>query len=295
MQTLYLRQQRNKGTIYFLREERLALKNKFLLLFLMTAAMGLKAQNDPFKKGSLMIFWGWNNAKYSKSDIRFKGNGYDFQLDNVVANDRQTKFDWGTYFNPGSITIPQVNYRVTYFPKDNLGITLGMDHMKYVMAQNQTVNFKGYIDDPKYAAMVNDGKVDLSGRDFLTFEHTDGLNYINIGAQKYHNILNKKDVDVFVSYGAGLGALLPKSNVTLMGNERSDRFHLAGFGTDVRAALSIVAIRHIVIQAEGKLGYINMPDIKTTLNNKPDKASQDFVYAQFNFGIGYTFNTKKNN
>jgi hypothetical protein len=38
-----------------------------------------------------------------------------------------------------------------------------------------------------------------------------------------------------------------------------------------------------------------MPDIKTTLNNKPDKASQDFVYGELDFGIGYTFNTKKYN
>lgn len=250
---------------------------------------------NPFKKGSFLVFWGWNNARYSKSDIHFKGDGYDFQLDNVVAHDRQTKFDFGTYFNPSSVTIPQVNYRITYFPKDNFGITLGMDHMKYVMDQEQTVNIKGNIDDPKYAAMVNNGKVDLSSGDFLTFEHTDGLNYINIGAQKYHNVYDKKNIDLFLSYGGGFGALLPKSNVQLMGNERSDRFHLAGFGLDARAAASLVIIKHIIVQVEGKLGYINMPDIKTTLNNKPDKASQDFVYAQFNFGIGYTFNTKKYN
>lgn len=275
------------------------MKNIIVLLLLIGfSSVNVKGQQQEensrvFKKGSFLVFWGWNNAKYSKSDIHFKGDGYDFQLDNVVANDRQTKFDWGTYFNPGSITIPQVNYRITYFPKDNLGITLGMDHMKYVMDQYQTVDFKGYINDPKYAGMVNDGKVDLTNADFLTFEHTDGLNYINIGAQKYHNVLNKKHIAIFASYGGGLGALLPKSNVQLMGNERSDRFHLAGFGLDARAAVSVVIIKHIVLQAEGKLGYINMPDIKTTLNNKPDKASQDFVYAQFNVGIGYTFNTTK--
>jgi hypothetical protein len=37
-----------------------------------------------------------------------------------------------------------------------------------------------------------------------------------------------------------------------------------------------------------------MWDIKTTLNNKPDKAQQDFVFGQVLAGIGYTFNTKKN-
>lgn len=44
---------------------------------------------------------------------------------------------------------------------------------------------------------------------------------------------------------------------------------------------------------ETKYGYINMPDIKTTFNNHFDKAAQDFVFGQINFGIGYTFNTKK--
>ena len=78
-------------------------------------------------------------------------------------------------------------------------------------------------------------------------------------------------------------------------NERSDRFHLAGFGADIRGAVSLVAVRHVVVQVEGKLGYINMPDIKTTLNNKPDKASQDFVYGEVDLGIGYTFNTRKYN
>ena len=38
-----------------------------------------------------------------------------------------------------------------------------------------------------------------------------------------------------------------------------------------------------------------MPDIKTTLNNKPDKANQDFVFYQINFGIGYVFNRKIKN
>ena len=58
---------------------------------------------------------------------------------------------------------------------------------------------------------------------------------------------------------------------------------------------ALVGINHIVAQIEGKMGYINMPDIKTTLNNRPDKAMQDFFYGELDFGIGYTFNTRKYN
>ena len=271
-------------------------KSAYILAFgicsnLMLAQTTDEVANGGFKKGSFMVFWGWNRAAYTKSDIQFKGDGYDFQLNDVVAHDRQSDFRWNLYFNPGKITVPQVNYRITYFPKDRLGISIAMDHMKYVMDHNQSVDFNGYINDPKYAAMVKDGKIDLSDQQFLSFEHTDGLNYLSVAAQKYVPVVQRKNIDLYWSYGGGVGAIIPKSNITLMGFERSDRFHLAGFGTDIRSALSLVLWNHLVAQVEGKYGYINLPDVKTTLNDKPDKAMQDFAYGQINFGIGYTFNT----
>ncbi len=245
------------------------------------------------KKGSMFIFWGWNRAAFSKSDIRFKGNGYDFTLNNVVAHDRPSALSWD-YINPGELSAPQFNFRYAYFIKDNLALVFSQDHMKYVMDQNQTAKFNGQISDPTYAAMIKNEQVDLTDEQFLTFEHTDGLNYINIGLEKYKNILSKKNFDIFWSYGGGAGALMPKSNVKLFGNERSDRYHFAGFGLDARTNINFVFWNHIMARVEGKFGYINMPDIKTTLNNKPDKASQDFVFYQVNFGVGYIFNRKFN-
>lgn len=244
------------------------------------------------KKGQMFVFWGWNRAGFSNSDIRFKGNGYDFTLNNVVAHDRPSDLSWA-YIDPGQISTPQFNFRLGYFIKDNLALVVGTDHMKYVMDQEQTVDFNGNISDPKYAAMVKNGQVDLTDQEFLTFEHTDGLNYVNAGLEKYKSLLNKKNFDISWAYGGGVGVLFPKSNVKLFGNERSDRFHVAGFGLDARTNINFVFWNRIMARVEGKFGYINMPDIKTTLNNKPDKASQDFVFYQINFGIGYTFNTRK--
>lgn len=244
------------------------------------------------KKGQMFVFWGWNRAGFSNSDIRFKGNGYDFTLNNVVAHDRPSELSWA-YIDPGQISAPQFNFRLGYFIKDNLALVIAQDHMKYVMDQEQTVDFNGNISDPKYAAMVKNGQVDLTDQEFLTFEHTDGLNYVNVGLEKYKSLLNKKNFDISWAYGGGVGVLFPKSNVKLFGNERSDRFHVAGFGLDARTNINFVFWNHIMARVEGKFGYINMPDIKTTLNNKPDKASQDFVFYQINFGIGYTFNTRK--
>ncbi|WP_300674671.1 hypothetical protein [Soonwooa sp.] len=244
------------------------------------------------KKGQMFVFFGWNRGAFTNSDIHFSGNGYDFQLNNVVAHDRPTKFGM-VYFDPSWFTVVQYNVRIGYFIKDDLALVLGIDHMKYVMDQNQTVAFSGHISDPKYAAMVQNGQVNLADEEFLTFEHTDGLNYENLGLEKYKSLINKDKVDLVWSYGLGAGFMFPKSNVKLFGNERSDRFHVAGLGTDARTSLNLVLYNHVMVRLEAKAGYINMWDIKTTLNNKPDKARQDFVFGQILAGIGYTFNTKK--
>ena len=253
----------------------------------------VETRNKTFqKKGKMFVFWGWNRAWFTKSDIHFKGADYNFYLNNVVAHDRPSELSWD-YVNPGELSKPQFNFRLAYFVKDDLAIVVGTDHMKYVMDQNQIAEFSGTISDPTYAAMVQNGQVDLSDEQFLTFEHTDGLNYINAGVEKYNLALDKKNFQLAWAYGAGVGALMPKSNIKLFGNQRSDRFHFAGFGADLRASLNMVFWNRLLARVEGKFGYINMPDIKTTLNNKPDKASQDFVFGQVNFGVGYLFNTKK--
>ena len=273
----------------------------FLIFFVGSFVFGQNSNDEnteigskkPFgKKGTMFVFWGWNRAAFSKSDIHFKGNGYDFVLHNVVAHDRPSDLSWD-YINPKEVSIPQFNFRYGYFIKDNLAIVIAQDHMKYVMDQNQTVDITGNISDPVYANMVQNGKINLADEKFLTFEHTDGLNYVNVGIEKYKKISSSKNIDVLWSYGGGLGVLFPKSNVKLFGFERSDRFHVAGFGTDLRANINGIFWKRWMARVEGKIGYINMPDVKTTLNNKPDKASHDFFFGQINFGIGYVFNLKK--
>lgn len=252
----------------------------------------LKLEIQPLsKKGQMFVFWGWNRAGFTDSDIRFEGADYNFTLENVVAHDRPSKLSLD-YINPGKISIPQFNFRLGYFVKDNLALVIAQDHMKYVMDQDQTVTFKGEITNPVYADKVQNGEVDLSDSEFLTFEHTDGLNYINLGLEKYKPILKKEKIDILWSYGAGVGMLMPKSNVKLFENERSDRFHVAGFGLDARSNINVIFWKRWMARVEGKVGYINMPDIKTTLNNSPDKASQDFMFGQINFGVGYIFKVK---
>lgn len=259
-----------------------------LMAFLFVQSITIFSQTEPaYKKGTFYAFWGWNRSAYTNSDIHFKGNDYNFTLRDVKAGDRQTKFSLKDYFRIDRITIPQTNLRIGYFIKDNLAITLGVDHMKYVMDQNQTVDIDGYVKS-EYESHINaDNSIKLTG-DFLQFEHTDGLNYINSEIEYYKNFYTNGILKVNGLIGGGAGILLPRSNVTMMGNERHDAFHLAGFGLSAKGGLDVNLWNLFFLRSEIKEGYINMPSIRTT-KSPDDKAHQAFWFAEWTYTFGFNW------
>ena len=94
-------------------------------------------------KGKFYVFWGGNRESYSKSDIRFKGADYDFTIYNVSAHDKPKGYHID-YVNPARMTIPQTNLRIGYFINDHYNISIGLDHMKYVMYNDRRVDYSGY-------------------------------------------------------------------------------------------------------------------------------------------------------
>lgn len=274
------------------------MKNSFFIvltiLFLgKTTQTIAQEQENPIEKytahnkGKFFINWGGNIADFSKSNINFKGANYDFTLANVVAEDKPKGLHID-YINPLRMTIPQTNFRMGYYFTDHYSISLGVDHMKYVMVQNQTVNITGTIDGVYY-----DNEPKQLTEDFLMFEHTDGLNYVNTELSRLDDIssifsLNTDHLQVNTVVGAGIGVLYPKTNTTLMEKERYDQFHIAGYGASIKAGLNLTFLKHFFIQAELKGGYINMPDIRTT-HDKADSASQHFNFLQQNIVLGGIF------
>jgi hypothetical protein len=244
------------------------------------------------KKGTFYMYWGWNRGWYTDSDIHFKGDSYDFTLYDVVAKDRQSKFAWDPYFKISRLTIPQYNLRIGYFFKENYSISCGVDHMKYVMVQNQLAGISGDI-DTSYSAKYG-GHYDNDGifvkNDFLLFEHTDGLNYLNFEIRRHDELYKLGKVSLNITEGIGAGMLMPKTNATFIGHQRNDAFHVAGFGIGAVAGLNLTFWQYFFIQSEFKVGYINMPDIRIT-QYKADKASQSFFFSQLNvlFGVKYKF------
>ncbi|MDQ7047779.1 MAG: hypothetical protein Q9M39_09315 [Sulfurovum sp.] len=235
------------------------------------------------KEGKYFVSWGWNLSDYSKSDISFKGDGYDYTLRDVSASDRQTTLGW-VYITEQ--TIPQYDIRVGYFFTDTDSIVFGVDHMKYVVDSPQVVQISG---TDHQGVSHSDGSIQLDG--FLKFEHTDGLNYINVAYNKFFPIWQdaSRQHALTLFAGAGAGVLIPRSNITLIGYEdRKDDFKLAGYGLDIQGGLHVDLYENFFMRGELKTGYINMPYISTSRNSR-DEASQDFFFAQYSFSLGYTF------
>lgn len=244
-------------------------------------------------KGKFYFYWGGNRDDYTKSDIRFTGKDYDFTIQDVAAQDKPKGWHID-YINPARMTIPQTNFRMGYFINDHYNVSLGLDHMKYVMIQDQTVNMTGTIsgNPPFDGTYTNDPTV--MTEQFLTFEHTDGLNYVNAeisrvdDLSKFIGLPNTDKFQINLTEGIGGGFLYPKTNTMLMGKERHDDFHVSGYGISAKAGLNLTFFKYFFIQAELKGGYINMPDIRTTFD-PADRASQDFMFLERVIAFGGIF------
>lgn len=264
-----------------------------LLLCVQGVAQNQSPSTESPQKGKLYFYWGWNWDWYSHSNIHYTGDQYDFNLLDVAALDKPKKFSFGAYFNPGVATIPQYNFRIGYFISDHLSVSLGTDHMKYVVTPDQVVSISGYIEDSEtvYDGVYSEEDIALS-TDFLQLEHTDGLNYINVDVRRFDNLFNWGKISINLTEGLGGGVLLPKTNSTLLNYDTYDEFHLAGYGFSGLVGLNLTFFKNFFLQSEFKAGYINMPDIRTT-SDTVDKASQDFLFYQLNFVFGATIKLGK--
>ena len=247
------------------------------------------------RKHGFYFYWGYNRANFTKSTIRFKGDGYDFKLKGMKAEDRQSELDV-TYINPAKISIPQYNYRLGYNLKNNWSVSIGFDHMKYVMVSHQKVTIDGYINkeyNSTFGGEYNNESFSITP-EFLTLEHTNGLNYINVQLDKSMNLVGDTSrlFSLSGALGLGTGIIYPKSDIKLMHNERNDQWHLAGYGVSAITNLRLTFKRFVFFEYNLKGGFIHMPSVLTT-SSKSDRANQSFFFLERFAVLGVNFRLGK--
>ncbi len=263
------------------------------------------------RKGKFFLFWGYNRSAYSHSDIRFKGDGYNFTINDIRATDDATNPS-SVYIKPNTFTVPQFNYRVGYFLSDKNFVSFGSDHMKYSMSK-QTTRLSGSVTKGNNIGTYSNTEVvvgensdvgnpgpsiaDNLPKGFVSnFEHCDGLNDFSFEMGRLEQLwISKNRKHALAVAGiAGAGMVIPDTDADVLGqppkhdmDANKKAYHLAGYSVSASVGLQADFFKHVFFLVRLKAGYINLPDINTTVYG--GKASQHFTFIEPMGVLGYTF------
>lgn len=247
------------------------------------------------KRGSFFFYWGYNRSFYSKTNLHFNGPNYDFTVYDLEATDRPTKFG-ATYFKPSSLTVPQYNVRLGYFITDRFAISAGMDHMKYVVKQNQMTRISGVITEnasEKYAGSYLNEPIQLT-EDLLKFEHTDGFNLASLDFEYLLPIgyLFNKRLAFQWNFGVGGIWIITKTDVRVMGDGLDNDFHIAGYTMTAKSGPRMEFKNRLFLAAEFKGGYASLPSVLIK-NEAPEIGDHNLTFLEYYVVVGINFGTKK--
>lgn len=252
---------------------------------------------DVFYKNRIYVSWGYNRAIFTKSDIHFHGPGYDFTIYGAKAHDRPSKFNFDTYFNPTRFTIPQYNVRLGFYIKNGIHLSVGMDHMKYVMDQDQTVEMSGIIDSsaiPAYAGnYVN--RMQKLDANFLRFEHTNGLNLITLELEYLLPIYHSRRDWIHIGWNFGIGGVfvVTKTEVHIADIGLDNKFHLSGICVPIKMGPRIDIWRYFFVAFEGKAGYMHLPWVPVR-NSPDDHIDHNFSFFEYYGVVGFSYRIGEN-
>lgn len=277
-----------------------------IVVFLLTlpvianAQYGVKRKSS-YGQGTLFLHWGYNRSGYTKSNIRFRGVGYDFRLKDVDAQDNPRKFGIH-YFDPRKFTIPQFNIRLGYYFKDKWAISLGYDHMKYVMGDGNNVLITGFVepgvDDVSNLSGNYQNQKLTTDRNNLHYENSDGLNYIRAEITRTDMLFKfgkKGQLALSSNLGAGAGALLSFNDFRFAGQEDRRTISLSGYGISAHVGLRVEFFRHIYLQSTFSAGIHHQVKVRTRPNDRSAAASHAYGYIESSTVLGALFYIRPTN
>jgi hypothetical protein len=249
-----------------------------------------KEKESAGHKQRFYFYWGYNRAYYSKTNLHFNGPNYDFTLYRLTAHDRPSKFGL-VYFNPATFTVPQYNYRIGYFITEHLSISGGMDHMKYVVDQDQMTTISGIVTpqaSQTYQGTYLHDSIQLTN-DILMFEHTNGFNLESIEFEYLFHITKfGKHFSLKLNTGFGGIWIIPKTDVRVFGDGLDNDFHVAGYTFEGKAGPRLEFKNKFFFAVETKCGYASLPYVLIK-NSAPEVSDHNVIYYEWYGAAGMYF------
>ena len=245
------------------------------------AAAPAQPATPPAKRGrEIFVSWGYNGDHYTKSDLHIEQEsiGNDFTLVGVQARDSKP---WGNILGH-SLFVPQYNVRGGVFFNEKWGLELALDHMKWIVRQDQAVPMTGTLN----GASVN-SQVTLT-EEVLRYQLNNGANPVFVNAVRRVRLRGERGKTGFISFlaKAGGGLAFPHTENTLFGqpNEKGFQF-FHGWDVDAAAALRVHVFKRLYLEAEDKLVYVRYFGVKVDRGT----AAHSVKANQFIVSLGMSF------
>lgn len=270
------------------------------------------ANKKVLKPGQIYFVWGYNRAFHTEADMTLHTQDGTFTVHDAQGVDRPTPLNWD-YINPTKISIPQYVVRFGYMFDEKWGIELGQDHMKWVFVNDATYEVTGDFDatvfvneeGQQYPVAQNFDDIQESGNmTWLGAEHSDGYNYVNIGAVYNLKVFETQN-EIFrvdLRPNAGFGLMVPKTRVHMHRDQMwswkgiDNKFHVAGFGAHAEAKLRMTFLKKFFVEAAARGTYIKIND--ALVNPDGDRMSHQPIgslelYGAAGFSIPLNRSSKK--
>jgi hypothetical protein len=238
------------------------------------------ARQAPVPGRQFFFSWGYNGDNYTKSDMHFSQPSLnnDFTLFGVQARDSKA---WTDVTNHG-LFVPQYNMRFGMFFNEKWGIELALDHIKWIVRDDQQVRMSGTLN----GAPV-DTQVALTPA-VIEYQLNNGANPIFINLIRRVRLAGETGRTGHVAFlaKAGGGFAVPHTENTLFGqpNEKGFQF-FHGWNLDAGVGVRVHLWKPIYFEFEDKFVYARYFGVKIDQGTaKHSVKANEFI---FNFGLAF--------
>lgn len=238
-------------------------------------------------KGTFFAQAGYNRSAYSKPNVQFKSNLYEFTLQKTSIKDNEESNSMGKFFSSSS---PQINVKLGYFISKKWAITAGYDRYNTFFENNQPVGLEGTFapgSSINYSGSVNEN-INLT-RDQYYLSQRQGINYFALGVQRNDNIYSTKNdkFGIQTVIGAKLGGLFTKIDYTYEGKTTKGVSSFSGLGASLDLGVKFEFFRYVFLQLGLSGGVLSQNNIK--LSTDGDRTARQVVgYLSPSLNIGFS-------
>jgi len=252
-----------------------------------TAVAPVKAHKH--RTGSIYFSWGYNEEWYTHSTVHVSqpSLGNNYELVEVQAHDHE---GWNTHLLHEALSIPQYNYRLGYYfnQKQDLGIEINFDHTKYLIVDNQVIQFKGTMNHEPYNQQVL-----FSQANGFYYYLNNGANFLLFNLVKRVGLYNTKSklFRLDLTGKAGIGPVVPHVQDEFFGVPNQQHFQFGGWNTGVETALRATFLKYGYLEFSQKGDYARYSNLKIA----DGTAKQNFGTYELILSAGVFIPTTKHN